>query len=166
MRARFEAKYIALLDTMWGDIRKEAPRFFYINRNNLSGKRLYRITSAERLDLLVTNSCRYIEISAKHLGEIDAEWVFNNLNSCDCDHLLVCGKRAQDAFWKSDYELKRGEKLFFMPHPAARFWSEKLFNTACSILNFYASPYRAVSVKNKKIVSIFVDTLQEFKSCL
>jgi hypothetical protein len=127
-------KIVALLDSMWGwggynDAGEEAPRYFRINRDNFSGRRLYRICGDH--NLLVTNSCRTVQSSANHHGVPDPEWVGRNLALLakeGMDLLLVCGRVAKQTYlrrpcgWNAHYP-----KVLFIDHPAARRWTnEKL----------------------------------------
>lgn len=139
---------VALLESMWGwggynDAGEVAPRYFRINPDNHSGRRLYRLVGAH--SLLVTNSCRIVQQSANHHGTADPEWVRENIGILNIDRmhlLLVCGKVAQQTFRKiatipagaiegKAYIAGIGTISFLMiDHPAARRWSiEKLDQT-------------------------------------
>jgi hypothetical protein len=106
----------------------EAPRFFRINPNNYSGRRLYKICGP-KAKLLVTNACRELVSGPNHHGTPDPVWLAENLaeiesrrpDSATIDVLLVCGKVAQKAFIDSRYVLKSSEcRVIQIPHPAAR----------------------------------------------
>jgi hypothetical protein len=117
---------VALLDSMWGwrgynDAGEEAPRYFRINRENHSGRRLYSLVGDA--SLLVTNSCRTVQSSANHHGAPDPAWVLDNLKflqSEKMDLLLVCGKVAKETYERSGFEAPH---VIFMDHPAARRWT-------------------------------------------
>jgi hypothetical protein len=75
-------RVVALLESMWGwrgyhSAGEDAPRFFQINPENFSGKRLHRLTMP--CDLVVTNACRTVQESANHHGKPDPEWVKENI---------------------------------------------------------------------------------------
>lgn len=119
-------KILALLESMWGwrgynDPGEEAPRFFRINPDNFSGRRLYRLCGDA--NLLVTNSCRIVQKSANHHGIPDPEWVAENLKKAHedgCDLLLVCGRVAKETYEKTGLSFPN---VIFMDHPAARRWT-------------------------------------------
>jgi hypothetical protein len=119
------ANIVALLESMWnwegchdGDV--EAARYFRINPDNFSGRRLYRICG-EGHSLLVTNSCRELVASANHHGKPNPIWVKENLAILDpFDLLLVCGRVAKETYNATGCNYP---KVIFMDHPAARRWS-------------------------------------------
>lgn len=119
-------KIVALLESMWGwrghnDPGEEATRFFRINPDNFSGRRLYRLCGDA--NLVVTNSCRIVQQSANHHGIPDVEWVKENLSrahSDGCDLFLICGKIAKETFEKTGLQFPH---VIFMDHPAARRWT-------------------------------------------
>lgn len=124
---------VAILETMW-DWRgqtssagyAEAPRFFRINPQNYSGRRLYKLIGSDAL-LLVTNACRELVTGPNQHGTPNPEWLAENLAEIEVNHaaaapidvLLVCGKIAQQTFKQSGYKLKNG-RVIEIPHPAAR----------------------------------------------
>lgn len=142
-------RVVAVLETMWdwrqmtsGAGYREAPRYFRINPDNFSGRRLYRLVGPDAR-LLVTNACRELATSAKGHGTPDPVWLGENLHILDSpraafdnvpravalsaeaelvpriDVLLVCGKVAQAAYKACGYvPAKAG--VIEMPHPAAR----------------------------------------------
>lgn len=125
-------KIVAILESMW-DWRKmtsqsgyrEAPRFFRINPENFSGKRLYRIVGHDA-NLLVTNSCKELCGSAKDHGTPNPTWLRENLIFLEpFDVLLVCGRVAQETYSKTGYEF---EHRIEMPHPAARTWTNAMLD--------------------------------------
>lgn len=131
-------KIVALLESMWGwggynEPGEEAPRFFRINPDNFSGKRLYRLCGDATL--LVTNSCRTVQQSANHHGTPDPKWVYENLSQAikdGCDLILVCGRVAKETFKASGVDF---EGVIYMDHPAARRWTnEKLDEVTNQIL--------------------------------
>jgi hypothetical protein len=125
-------KVVAVLDSMW-DWRamtsnaghREAPRFFRINPENFSGRRLYRIVGKD-VNLFVTNSCRELCRSASQHGTPDPEWLRENLDIlAPFDVLLVCGKVAQATYAKSGCTFPQKIELL---HPAARMWTVELLD--------------------------------------
>jgi hypothetical protein len=123
-------KVVALLESMWGwrgynTPGEEAPRFFRINPENFSGRRLYKLVGDA--NLIVTNSCRTVQASANHHGKPDPEWVAENLRTAyldGADLFLICGKVAQETFKtamaKVGFTIPR---VILMDHPAARRWT-------------------------------------------
>lgn len=142
-------RVVAILETMWdwrgetsGAGYNEAPRYFRINPNNYSGKRLYRLVGPDAR-LLVTNACRELARSAKGHGNPDPRWLRDNLKELDrvatgrIDILLVCGKVAQATYTTCGYVPQRAS-VFEIPHPAARRWSnEVIASTATAIQSAY-----------------------------
>lgn len=116
---------VALLDSMWnwrgcheGDV--DAARYFHINADNHSGRRLYRLVGNH--SLLVTNSCRKMQSSANHHGEADGAWVLENLELiAPFDLLLVCGTVARKVY--TTWLAEKYPNAIIMDHPAARRWS-------------------------------------------
>lgn len=125
---------VAILDSMWdwramtsGAGYREAPRSFRINPSNHSGKRLYRIVGDD-VNLLVTNSCRELCVSANHHGTPDPNWLRESLEILTpFEVLLVCGKVAQATYAVCGYEFKRKIEI---PHPAARMWTHAMLDDA------------------------------------
>jgi len=124
---------VAVLDTMWGERQGSAPRFFRINPENTSGRRLYRLVG-EDVRLIVTNVCReLVDHSNKH-GKPDAGWLYQNIRHITAPRfntqlILVCGQIAQSVFnsilcrFEDEWILRTN--LLCLPHPAARIWTEK-----------------------------------------
>lgn len=135
-------KIVALLESMWAwggynEPDEEAPRFYRINPNNFSGRRLYRICGDA--NIVVTNSCRFVQKSANHHGKPDPEWVRENLlqaHADGCNLFLICGKIAQQTF--EDIHLSYLPHIY-MDHPAARRWSNEKLDEIAARINFYAS---------------------------
>lgn len=105
---------------------EQAPRYYVINEQNLTGSRLYK-WCGERYQLMVTNACPELVKSAKHRGKPDRKWLSENLRqlhertkSKQFDLLLVCGKVAQDTYNPFDAGKAR---IIELPHPAARMWT-------------------------------------------
>jgi hypothetical protein len=120
-------KIVALLESMWGwrgySEAGDVVRYFRINPDNFSGKRLYRICGDH--NLLVTNSCRECQATANDHGKPDPAWVADNLRflqSEGMDLLIVCGRIAKETYEKSGFIFPR---VIFMDHPAARRWSNQ-----------------------------------------
>lgn len=132
---------VAVLETMWdwrrmtsGAGYSEAPRYFRINPNNYSGKRLYKLVGPNS-KLLVTNACRELVSGPQYHGKGDPNWLGENLRILDgitptegaepasIEVLLVCGKVAQDTYRKCGY-VPTEARVIEIPHPAARtFWT-------------------------------------------
>jgi hypothetical protein len=120
------ANIVALLESMWGwrgySEAGDVIRYFRINPDNFSGRRLYRIVG-DGHNLLVTNSCRECQSTASDHGKPDPAWVASNLTflaSEKMDLLLVCGRIAKETYEASGFQFP---KVLFMDHPAARRWS-------------------------------------------
>lgn len=119
-------KVVALLESMWGwrgyhVAEEEAPRFFRINPDNFSGRRLYQLCGTA--NLLVTNSCRVVQRSANHHGTPDPVWVRENFEKAQkdgCVLFLVCGRVAQRTYALTGLKFKN---VLCIDHPAARRWS-------------------------------------------
>lgn len=118
---------VALLESMWGwrgySEKGDVIRYFRINPDNFSGRRLYRICGDH--NLLVTNSCRECQETANDHGKPDPEWVADNLKflaSEKMDLLLVCGRVAKETYQRCGFTFPR---VVFMDHPAARRWTNQ-----------------------------------------
>lgn len=111
---------------MWVGSRGHAPRWFTINPDNLSGKRLYGWLGREGVhhdELCVTNACREAVERATHHGTPDPEWLAENLERLrPFSLILVCGKAAQQTIRLSSTV---GARCIFLPHPAARNWTRE-----------------------------------------
>lgn len=125
-------RVIAILESMWdwraqtsGAGYKQAPRYFRINPNNHSGRRLYSLLDKGD-KLLVTESCRELVSSANEHGTPDPEWLAENLKILEdktaFNVLLVCGKVAQATYGRCGYTPPIA-RVLEIPHPAARLWS-------------------------------------------
>lgn len=124
---------IALLDTMWGG-GGPAPRFFVINPNNFSGRRLYYLVGMSA-NLRVTNACRKMQTHANAHGTPDPAWVLENLQSVtglSCKVLLICGTVAQTAYRACGYKPMPHVTVIEMPHPAARTWTRAALDTTAA----------------------------------
>jgi hypothetical protein len=121
------ARIVALMESMWGwggynTPGEEAPRFFSINPDNHSGKRLYRLCGDHTL--LVTNCCPTVQASANDHGVPDLQWVRDNLAMAgEFELLLVCGKIAQATYAKIKEPNPRFQ-VMLIDHPAARRWTK------------------------------------------
>lgn len=134
---------VAILETMWdwrgttsGAGYKEAARYFRINPQNFSGKRLYSLVGPSA-QLIVTNACRMLGTSANSHGKGDAQWLGENLRTIESfarpiETLLVCGRIAQDTLRKSDY-FPPFCRVVFMPHPAMRLWTREALAEAADV---------------------------------
>lgn len=107
---------VAILETAWGGDRE--LRYFKINRDNHSGRRLVGDAS-----LMVTNACREMVASATQHGTPDPAWLRENLAIMErhrhIDVLLVCGKVAQKTYAQTGH-VAGVTRIIQMPHPAAR----------------------------------------------
>jgi hypothetical protein len=129
---------VALLESMWAwrgynEADEEAPRFFRINPDNHSGRRLYKLCGDA--NLLVTNSCRYVQRSANHHGTPDPQWVKGNMEQAQkdgCDLFLICGKIAKETFAATGLDYTN---VIFMDHPAARRWTPAKMDEVSALVN-------------------------------
>lgn len=135
-------KIVALLESMWGwrgynSEGEESPRFYRINPENFSGRRLYRICG--EANLAVTNSCRMVQRSANHHGIPDPIWVAENLTRAQaegCDLFLICGKVAQATYDAAGLNFAN---VIRMDHPAARRWTNEKLDTLKAEVGSYAT---------------------------
>jgi hypothetical protein len=122
---------VAVLDTMWDWKQqtssagyKQAPRYFRINPNNFTGRRLYRLVGKAKL--LVTDSCPELVSNPKQHGTPDPQWLSDNLFILNdlrrIDLILVCGKVAQRTIQECP-SVPNCSQLA-IPHPAARTWTK------------------------------------------
>lgn len=112
-------KVVAILEIMWGERAGRAPRWFSINPDNASGRRLYKwVGDAE---LVVTNVCPQMMDSAKGRDTPDPVWLKENLERLrPYDLVLACGSvvaRHLDPAWCG------GARVLWLPHPAFRGWT-------------------------------------------
>lgn len=126
---------VAVLDTMW-DWKgltsaagyAQAPRYFRINPNNFTGRRLYKLIGPMN-HLLVTDSCKELVSSSKEHGTPDPQWLSDNLQIINAlrpiDILLICGKVAQRTFSEVSY-VPENARILQIPHPAARTWTKDM----------------------------------------
>ncbi len=118
-------RVLCVLDTMWGNDGR-APRWFTINPENASGKRLYKITGTEPPAVWVTNCCPEQVSSASMLGTPSAEWLRKSLEwipeGLRTAPLLVCGRRANATYDATGYV--HPGSVYRMKHPAARDWTK------------------------------------------
>lgn len=123
-----------ILDTMWGDRRGLAPRWFPINPHNHSGRRLYTLTGMDHADpIWVSNVCRELTTSARDHGTPNPTWLLENLNigveQRGMRLFLLCGKVVQNTYdslnekVRESLEVDLNLKFFRIPHPAWRGWN-------------------------------------------
>lgn len=119
---------MALLESMWGaDRERRAPRWFRINPNNFSGRRLYQMVGPD-VELLVTNCCPLMQVSARNHGVPDAAYVAENLRRLEpFTVLLLCGKVALSTYCSLNAGVSA--RALIMKHPAARTWTKEELNT-------------------------------------
>jgi hypothetical protein len=137
----YDCKFLAVLDTMWGD-HDQAPSWFPINPMNLTGKRLYRLTKSKFPEVWVTNACRECVSHADKHGKPDTEWLLNNLNMIPNTliktPLLICGGTAQKTYAKIVDPVIYHKRLeVFMPHPAYRKWTNEKLNDVTDLIEMY-----------------------------
>lgn len=143
-RRQVRPRVVAVLETMYdwrgyttGAGYREAPRFFRINPQNYSGKRLYRLIEPSNADLLVTNACRELGRGPNDHGEPDPVWLKENIDqlmrTSGCNLILICGRPAQKCYREAGIVLPPGVQTLEILHPAARngHWTqERLDQTA------------------------------------
>jgi hypothetical protein len=134
-------KILAVLDTMWDHTQsgRRAPRWFEINPDNASGRRLYKIVGSHHLR--VTNACQYIARNASQHGVPDSEWLQENIRRYDPQLLMVCGRVAQ-ATWERTRTAPG--RVLLMPHPAARRWSHAAVKAAQQAVQALDGEHRAL----------------------
>jgi len=149
---------VAILETMWDWLSmtsragyKQAPRYFHINPDNHTGKRLYYFLD-DKYSLLVTNVCRELVSGPNEHGKPNKVWLRNNLKRLmPIDLLLVCGNPAKETFAKVRSRFEDIPKIVTMPHPAARMWSkDKLKITRDCILD-KKTRKMDISISNKEL---------------
>lgn len=117
--------FIAILDTMWGSA-GAAPHWFHINPDNVSGRRLYKLTQTHYGNIVVVNSCREQVGHSRHHGAPDPRWLLRSLRDVPkawrMGILLVCGKVAQKTFEEIAHEWSG--PVYYMMHPASRSWTK------------------------------------------
>jgi hypothetical protein len=134
-RCLIHKKALVVLETMWGGNGGRAPRFFRINPNNFSGRRLYKLLGHD--DFYVTNACpQYVENANRH-GTPNPEWLATSLQRLTYDLLLLCGRIAQETYDQCGYTPKC--VILRMPHPAARMWTKQMLQEWQERLKKYAS---------------------------
>jgi hypothetical protein len=147
---------LVILESMWGwrapgTVGRRAPQWFPINHLNHSGARLHRLLGVNPSDgnVWVTNACQTVQAHAKKHGTPDPAALRRNIIEfpSEIDWLIVGGKVAETTLGLAGQIDKAGdgamrEKLraaraFFMPHPAARWWSKDM---ETAIAAFLAAP--------------------------
>jgi hypothetical protein len=125
---------LVLLETAWGwrGISR-LPEWFSINPLNHSGRRLHKIFGA--LPFLVGNSAPEIVSRAKEHGIPCTRHVRGLFLAAFEEHgapeiVVIGGKIAEATFAAADVPLPDETRVAFMPHPAARFWSNALTTIA------------------------------------
>ncbi len=120
-------RVVALLDSMWGEAEAEAerpaPRWFHISPTNFSGRRLYKLVGGD-VELLVTNCCPLMQVSARSHGIPDPAYVADNLRRLSpFALLLVCGQVARRTYYAAGVDVRA--VVMMLKHPAARTWTKK-----------------------------------------
>lgn len=124
----------------------EAPRYFRINSENYSGKRLYKLVGPNAR-LLVTNACRELVTGPEKHGKGDPVWLGENLRTLDgtgilpdgvvsarIEVLLVCGKVAQETYRRCGYTPSQA-RVIEIPHPAARMvWTREKIQAIAALV--------------------------------
>ena len=132
-------RFLAVLDTMWGGRAGNAPNFFAINQHNFSGKRLYRLTGEEPGCLWCTNVCPELVSGPEQHGTPSVERLTTNLDRWQTSKVtdsekrvyLVCGRVAQGVFDQITWPVGR---TIYLPHPAARNWTNKALDRAAKFI--------------------------------
>lgn len=123
-------RVIAILEVMWdwrartsaAGFREQAPRWFDINPENFTGRRLHKWLH-EFDEFKVTNACPELVSSAKGRGTPSKQWLHENLMALHpFNLLLVCGRVAQETYEAAD---ALGARVIELPHPAARCWNRQ-----------------------------------------
>jgi len=114
-----KVEWLVVLDTMWGNA-GDAPRFFKINPENVTGKRLIKLLG--HTNFLVTNVCREQVAYANQHGKPDSKWLQENLAKGSYTKLLICGKTARECF--ESLESRPDCETVFISHPADRRWTK------------------------------------------
>lgn len=114
------------------------PRFFVIDPQNHSGKRLYRVTDGWHLR--VTNACPQWGTDPSHRGRTCLDSLERSIYAREWDALLVCGKQAHaavDQLLERDpqFRYEYGDRIVRMKHPADRTLSNVDMDTAATQLN-------------------------------
>lgn len=145
-------RWLAVLDTFWGWRghglgREEAPRYFTINPDNFTGRRLYYLTGEESGCQWCTDACREVVYRASDHGTPDLKWLEANLDKwlgimrkkslrlsdrVETPAILVCGKVAQQTY--SQLDSKPLERTIYLPHPAARNWTRQALERAARFI--------------------------------
>jgi hypothetical protein len=123
---------VAILEVMWGwsGTERSRTKFFRINPDNHSGKRLIRLIGHD--DFWVTNACPECVNSASDRGTPDAAWLRGNLEILKPTLVLVCGKVAQNTF-EADM-VDPATTVIHLRHPADRRWTrEEIDETAARL---------------------------------
>ena len=138
---------VAILESMWdwrsmtsGAGYTQAPRYFRINPQNHSGKRLYRIVGDN--NLLVTNCCKELVNGPNQHGKPDPVWLAHNLGRLEAlgmDCLLVCGRVAELTYEQSGFAAFWHGPTIRMMHPASRTWTNELLNAYTAIIRRIAA---------------------------
>jgi len=120
--------FVAILDTQWGET-GAAHKWFLINPDNHSGRRLYSLTNSHYGNLAVVNACPQQTNHPNKHGKPSVEWLAASLGALPKHYtrrgvpLLVCGAVAQEIFTALD--IKWNGPVIFMDHPAARRWTKE-----------------------------------------
>lgn len=163
-------KVLAVLSVMWdwegmtsgAGYEKIAPRFFTINADNVSGKRLYWFLDGllqYNSELQVTNACPQLVSSPNDKGTPSVKWLEENLaqwqyrlevakEKQEETLVLVCGKVAQATY--DVVNLKPSSRTIYLPHPAARMWTRSSLDLAKQFIQ----DTRIVSQRNHLSLSI------------
>src|ERR1700690_397009 len=96
-----KTKVFILLDTFWGErAGRISPRWYNINPNNYSGKKIYKLTGCNFREVMVGNICKYQVGYSNELGKPDLDWVKSNFDMIPksiraSKPLLIMGSRSR-----------------------------------------------------------------------
>jgi ADP-heptose:LPS heptosyltransferase len=114
-------KILAILQNAYSDPRRAVllreMLSFVINPENLTGKKLYRITAGH--ELRVANACPEVFHTVAETGKTDLERLKKSIKEYDYDLYISCGKQSNHACI-AIIDAFKGKPLIIMPHPASR----------------------------------------------
>lgn len=126
-----------VLEVMWdwrsmtsnAEYVEQAPKWFTINPNNFTGRRLHWFLGHN--DFLVTNACPELVSSPNHRGTPSKDWLKSNLKEMydrwKFDTVFICGSVARSIYEHNWLPLVR---TIYMPHPAFRGWNRTTLDEA------------------------------------
>jgi hypothetical protein len=145
---------VAILDVMWDPDKagRRAPRWFKINPQNHTGRRLYQWLK-DKYELLVTNACPQIVNNAQGRGHADSTWLADNLQRLQpIDLLLVCGDTAFHTFDNTGTNIGYADRVLLLPHPAFRGWSKQGIDLVGNLIEHGQSSAK-ISLRNGRFTA-------------